>query len=194
MSWPRCRWASKMSTPSGRRRCSSASHPATSSFALLRASIAERLVRVRAMPDLLIYGDTFRSPELRHEVPIGVPDPFLYLELGGVKHVVIGSMEIPRLAELGLFDLHPEEEYGRDDLIAEGRSYGEIKQIIPVRAVEALGVTRAVVPETFPVWLADKLRAAGVELTGDGGLFDDRRRVKTEAQLAGMRRAQRAAE
>ena len=25
------------------------------------------------MTDLLIYGDTFRSPELRHEVPIGIP-------------------------------------------------------------------------------------------------------------------------
>jgi Xaa-Pro aminopeptidase len=141
-----------------------------------------------------MYGDTFRSPELRHEVPLGVPDPFLYVELGGVKHIVIGSMEIPRLAALGLFELHPEEEYGRDDLIAQGKSYGELKRIIPLRAAKALGITRAAVPESFPVWLADRLREQGVELTVDGDLFDDRRRVKTEAQLLGMRRAQRAAE
>ena len=49
-------------------------------------------------------------------------------------------------------------------------------------------------PETFPLWLADHLRANGVELTVDSDFFDDRRRVKTEAELAGMRRAQRAAE
>ena len=55
-------------------------------------------------------------------------------------------------------------------------------------------MTKAVVPETFPLWLADRLRADGVELTVDGEFFDDRRRVKTEAELAGMRRAQRAAE
>ena len=36
-----------------------------------------------------------------------------------------------------------------------------------MRAVEALGVTEAVVPETFPLWLADRLRAEGVELTVD---------------------------
>jgi Xaa-Pro aminopeptidase len=146
------------------------------------------------MPDVLIYGDTFRSPELRHEVPLGVPDPFLYVETGGVKHIAIGSMEIPRLAALGLFELHPYEEYGSDELIAQGMSYGELRQEIPLRAVDALGITSAVVPETFPIWLADSLRAKGVELTVDGEFFDDRRRVKNEQELAGMRRAQRAAE
>ena len=44
------------------------------------------------MPDVVLYADTFRSPELRHQVPIGIPDPFLYLGLDGVKHMVIGAM------------------------------------------------------------------------------------------------------
>ena len=58
-----------------------------------------------------MYADTYRSPELRHEVPIGIPDPFLYAEQDGVKHIAIGAMEIPRLSELSLFDLHPAEDY-----------------------------------------------------------------------------------
>lgn len=146
------------------------------------------------MPDVLIYGDTFRSPELRHEVPLGVPDPFLYVERAGVKHVVTSSMELPRLDALGLFTLHPYQELGYDDLVAQGLSSQELVRELPVRAVEALGVTAAVVPETFPVWLADVLRARGVELTVDGAFFDERRRVKNDRELAGMRRAQRAAE
>jgi Xaa-Pro aminopeptidase len=145
------------------------------------------------MPDVLIYADTFRSPELRHEVPLGIPDPFLYLERDGVKHIAIGSMEVPRLAALGLFELHPSEEYGLDELIASGLSYTEVREQVALRAVEALGVTSAVVPETFPLWLADRLRGKGVELVVDASLFDDRRRVKTDAELAGIRRAQRAA-
>jgi Xaa-Pro aminopeptidase len=149
---------------------------------------------VRQMPDVLMYADTFRSPELRHEVPIGIPDPFLYAEQAGVKHIAIGAMEIPRLAALGLFELHPGEEYGADELIASGHSYSEVKQEIVIRAVKALGLTRAVVPEAFPLWLADRLRAEGVELAVDADFFDDRRRVKTEAEIAGIRRAQRAAE
>jgi Xaa-Pro aminopeptidase len=146
------------------------------------------------VPDVLIYADTFRSPELRHEVPLGVPDPFLYVERDGVKHILIGSMEIPRLSALGLFELHPHQEFGFDELVAEGLSTAQLKQELPLRAVAALGVQSAVVPETFPLWLADRLRAQGVELTVDGGFFDDRRRVKNGRELAGIRRAQRAAE
>jgi Xaa-Pro aminopeptidase len=149
---------------------------------------------VRRMPDVLMYADTFRSPELRHEVPLGVPDPFLYAEQGGVKHIAIGAMEIPRLAALGLFELHPGEEYGSDELIASGLSYAEVRQETVLRAVKELGITSALVPETFPLWLADRLRAAGVELQVDPNFFDGRRRVKTDAELAGIRRAQRAAE
>jgi Xaa-Pro aminopeptidase len=146
------------------------------------------------VPDVLIHADTFRSPELRHEVSLGVPDPFLYAEVGGVRHIAVGAMEIPRLAEVGDFQLHPFEEFGSDELIASGRSYQEIQREIPVRAVKAFGVTSAVVPETFPLWLADLLREEGVELAVDGRFFDERRRVKTAAELAGIRRAQRAAE
>jgi len=146
------------------------------------------------MPDVLIHADTFRSPELRHEVPLGVPDPFLYAEVDGVRHIAIGSMEIARIAEVGSYELHPSEEFGSDELVASGLPSAEIRREIPVRAVKAFGVTSAVVPETFPLWLADRLRAAGIELTVDGEFFDERRRAKTAAELAGIRRAQRAAE
>ncbi len=141
-----------------------------------------------------MYADTYRSPELRHEVPIGIPDPFLYAEKDGVKHIAIGAMEIPRLSELNLFELHPSEEFGSDELLRSGLSYPEIRQEIVLRAVKALGITSAIVPETFPLWLADRLRGDGVELTVDNDFFDERRRVKSDAELEGMRRAQRAAE
>ena len=147
------------------------------------------------MPDVLMYADTYRSPELRHEVPIGIPDPFLYAEQDGVKHIAIGAMEIPRLSALNLFELHPAEDYGLDEMRRSGDfEAGEIGKEIAVRAVKKLGITTALVPESFPLWLADRLRAEGIELTVDGAFFDDRRRVKSDAELAGIRRAQRAAE
>ena len=65
---------------------------------------------------------------------------------------------------------------------------------VHVRACRELGVTRAVVPRSFPLALADRLRAAGVELTVDGPRFERRRRVKAGAELDGIRRASRAAE
>ncbi|HEY6961378.1 MAG TPA: M24 family metallopeptidase [Gaiellaceae bacterium] len=146
------------------------------------------------MPDVLMYADTFRSPEMRHEVPLGVPDPILYAEKDGTKHIVTHSMEAARLEELGLFELILTDQLGLDDLLRSGITPSEMRAELALRGVKEVGVTSAVVPESFPLWLADHLRANGVELTVDRDFFEDRRRAKTGAQLAGMRRAQRAAE
>ena len=145
------------------------------------------------MPDVLIYADTVRSPELRHQVPVAVGDPFLYAERDGVAHLVVSALEAPRLEGRG-FELHPYEEFGSDELRRSGMSWLEIDDEISVRAVLALGIERATVPGSFPLLLADKLRAKGVELVPDQGFFVERRRVKSDVQLAGIRRAQAAAE
>jgi Xaa-Pro aminopeptidase len=145
------------------------------------------------VPDVLICSDTLRSAELRHEVPIPIGDAFLYAEHDGVRHLVVSALETPRLDGLHL-QLHPYEEFGADELRRSGMSWLEIDDEITVRAVLALGIQQATVPGTFPLLLADKLRARGVELVPNQEFFVDRRRVKSEAELAGIRRAQAAAE
>jgi Xaa-Pro aminopeptidase len=144
--------------------------------------------------DLLIWADTLRSPEMRHEVPVPVPDPFLYLERNGERHVVISPFEIERVQGHNGIKPHPVEEFGWDELVKQGLSAEEVGLGTYVRAVKELGVSQAVVPPTFPVELADRLRAEGVELTPDGETFVQRRRVKSEAELEGIKRAQRGAE
>jgi Xaa-Pro aminopeptidase len=146
------------------------------------------------MTDILIYGDTVRSPELRHEIPITVPDPFLYAERDGARHVYVGSLEVARIRELDGIDVHPYEEVGYDELIASGMHREEIYKPVVLEACRALGIESATVPRYFPVELADHLRAGGIELTPERELFSRRRRVKSQAELAGIRRAQRACE
>jgi Xaa-Pro aminopeptidase len=143
---------------------------------------------------LLICADSIRSADMRHAVPLAVPDPFLYAETNGTKHVFTSSMEAARIREVGPYEVHVGEEFGIDELIAEGLEWREVRARLLRRAIASLGAKRFAVPEQFPVWLADSLRADGVELDVDQDLFDDRRRAKSEAQLAGMRRAQKAAE
>jgi Xaa-Pro aminopeptidase len=76
------------------------------------------------MPAILICGDTLRSPELRHEVPLGIGDPFLYLETDGRRAVLTNVLEVDRIAQHA-----PElerllgEQLGRDELIAQGLSF-----------------------------------------------------------------------
>jgi Xaa-Pro aminopeptidase len=94
--------------------------------------------------NVLIYGATETSADLRHAVPVAIVDRFLYLE---------SDIEVC------------------------------------VRATAALGIDEAVVPPDFPLALADRLRAVGVALAAEPALFSERRRRKTDAEMAGIRRA-----
>src|SRR5256885_9752459 len=88
---------------------------------------------------------------MRHAVPLGVPDPFLYAEENGSRHVFASSMEATRIRELGLFEVHVSEELGMDELIASGVDRRELDAQLALRAVARLGPTRASVPANFPV-------------------------------------------
>jgi Xaa-Pro aminopeptidase len=144
--------------------------------------------------DVLIWADTLRSPEMRHEVPVPVPDPFLYLERDGERHVVISPFEIERVQGSNGIKPHAVEEFGWDELVKQGLPQEEVGLGTYVRAVKELGVAKAVVPPTFPLELADRLRAEGVQLTPDRETFVQRRRVKSAAEIEGIKRAQRGAE
>src|SRR6266511_3174784 len=146
------------------------------------------------MPDVLVFGDTIRSPELRHEVPIAIPDSFLYVEHDGTRTVVISSLELARVRELDGIDAVAHEELGEHELIEQGVPREEIPTQASLRGCQRLGVEQAVCPPTFPLELADLLRANGIEVEADRRFFADRRRVKNSVELDGIRRAQHAAE
>ena len=147
------------------------------------------------MPDVLIYGDTIRSPELRHEVTLAIGDAFLYLEKDGRRAVTMHGLEIPRVRnEVPQLEILPTAELGEDELYAAGKQGAEIELEILLRACAKLGIERAAVPGTFPLEVADFLRANGVEVTPDRELFESRRRSKNDTELRGIRNAQKACE
>jgi Xaa-Pro aminopeptidase len=147
------------------------------------------------VPDVLIYGDTVTSPELRHEVPLVIPDAFLYLERDGRRAVAIHALEIPRVrADAPELEIIPKASLGEDELYAAGRQEPELTLELVLRACREAGIASALVPPAFPVETADFLRANGVELDVDRELFANRRRVKNDRELQGIRNAQRACE
>ena len=147
------------------------------------------------MADVLIHGDTMRSPELRHEVPVPIPDAFLYAEKGDRRVAILHSLEIPRVRQdaPGL-EIIPLEQLGIDELLAQGNPYWQSELEIALRACREVGLERPAVPPGFPVAHADYLRANGIEVVVERELFDNRRRSKNETEIAGIRRAQRACE
>ncbi|HEV8602311.1 MAG TPA: Xaa-Pro peptidase family protein [Gaiellaceae bacterium] len=146
------------------------------------------------MADVLIFADSVVSPEMRHAVPILIPDPFLYVEKDGKRFTVSTAFEVARIAELGI-EARPWEDFGYDELIAQGLPREEIVWLhVNLDVCRELGVDNAIVPRSFPISVADHMRANGIELKPDHGHFSGLRRVKNDAELAGIRRAQKAAE
>jgi Xaa-Pro aminopeptidase len=145
------------------------------------------------MPDLLIHGAPDTTPDLFHAIPEGIVDAFLYAEAGGRRAAAVGVLDADKVSALGIEILDP-AELGSDALLASGMSRHEVELEIALRACRALRVERAIVPPAFPLAVADHLRAGGVVLEVDTDAFVERRRTKTPDQLAGIRRAQQAAD
>jgi Xaa-Pro aminopeptidase len=144
--------------------------------------------------DVLIDADTIRSPELRHEIPAAVVDPFLYGERDGVAFAATSALDAPAIAQArpDLQQLDLFTDLGLSDLIHLGRDRALLE--IRLRACRELGITHAAVPPSFPLATAEHLRAGGITLEIDRELFATRRRSKTAAELRGIWRATKAAE
>jgi Xaa-Pro aminopeptidase len=147
------------------------------------------------MTALMLFGDTERSAALRHEIPIAIIDPLMWLELGDRRLVLTSQLERTRIAKV-----LPEAEildyfaFGMRELRQQGHSHAEAEREVVARVVQHLDLTAASVPAEFPVALADRLRADGLELTVDDRAIAARRRAKTPRELEGILTAQRAAE
>jgi Xaa-Pro aminopeptidase len=147
------------------------------------------------MPDILLYSDTERSAALRHEIPISVGDPFAYAEVDGKVYVFTSSLERERIAAA-----RPDAEIiewadvGFHELLESGIPRDQLLLELTSRAIARTGLRSALVDPDFPLAVADRLRADGLTLTPDHQTFALRRRAKSPEEIAGIRRAQKAAE
>lgn len=147
------------------------------------------------MPDFLFFGDTERSPAMRHELPAGIGDPFVLAIVDGVMHVAVSDLDRPLVeAAAPGAEVRGFRELGLFELIDQGLRYHEIDLELASRTVATLGIREAVADPEMPVFIADRLRADGIVLHLDHDAIAARRRVKSAAELAGIRRAQTAAE
>jgi Xaa-Pro aminopeptidase len=144
---------------------------------------------------VLIYGSS-AVPELRHELSLALEDAVLYGEADGAAFAVVSPLdaEAVRAARTGIELPDWFADLGIGELLAAGMPREDAVLELMVRGVRRAGVRRAAVPPQFPLALAEALRAAGIELTVDRERFEARRRRKTGAELAGIRRAVAAAE
>jgi Xaa-Pro aminopeptidase len=148
-----------------------------------------------AVGTFLFYGDTQRSAAMRHELPVSIVDPFLLAVVEGQAHVMVNGLEGERVAAAVpgavLIDI---TDLGFGELLEADLSTHQMDLELAARVAAALGIGEAIADPEMPVAVADRLRSDGIILTVDDEAIAARRRVKSAAELAGIRRAQAAAE
>jgi len=132
---------------------------------------------------------------MRHEVPLEIVDPFLLVDHDGRVLVLTNVLESERIAAVRPeAELLLTDDLGFRELVMGGMPRHDALLEVVARAVARWGIAEFLVPPELPLAIADRLRADGVVVTVDVEAFERRRRAKTPAELAGIRRAQRAAE
>src|SRR6187402_565286 len=103
------------------------------------------------MTTILLYGDTVRSAALRHEVPLEIVDPFLYVARGEEALVLTNGLELARIqATLPRALVQLRDRFGWFELLEAGMSRDETELEVSVRALREWGIEEAVVPGRPP--------------------------------------------
>lgn len=145
--------------------------------------------------NLLVIGDTETGADGYRLCGFLAPDPVICARVGGRTYLAVSALEYGRARRQARVDeLLSFEEL---DVLKLSRELGDGSRGLAAAAARLLrerGADSVAVPPAFGVAYADELRARGVEVRPDGGLFSRLRRTKTEEEISHIERAQRAVE
>jgi Xaa-Pro aminopeptidase len=138
----------------------------------------------------LIIATSTGNADLYYATRIFIGDPFTFFQIGNRKFMVLSDLEIDRAKRVAQVDkvLSLSSENKRFE-----KKHGRAPQNLEL--VEFLlrerGVTSILVPSTFPVAHADKLRAKNFRVVVCEGSFYPERETKTDAEVRAIREALR---
>jgi len=143
---------------------------------------------------LLLFGDTYRFPDIYHSIRFLAPDPQIVLEQDGEIILLTNALEEGRARKQSrATKIENIDAYGARELNATLSPIGDATATLIERFLTAHGAKRISVPQSFPVALADRLRANGIDLGVVEGL-EQRRRAKRPDEIEALEATQRATE
>ena len=130
---------------------------------------------------ILLMGGGNDASDLRYASGFSAPDDFLFIACGERKLCFVSALEYNR----ALGSVLPGVEVRR--------STGSSVKTVTESCAE-LGITTLTVPDAFPLGTAEKLRAAGLEITPSGERLFPEREFKTAEEIVKITASLRAAE
>lgn len=129
--------------------------------------------------NLLIVADSDRDADMLYAVGMFVPDAFIYLRLNGKCHIVMNDLEIDRARKQAPHCKVISWSKCARELQREGSPVSQARVIKFVLSRKRISSVR--VPRTFPLGLAEELRALKIRVTcKQGEIFPERARKSAE--------------
>src|SRR5512143_1213796 len=146
----------------------------------------------KAPPARLLYAASETDADILYPTGFFAPDPFLFVQKGGTRILVMSDLEVDRAKSQASVDrvlswseiAAPLEKGGRRAEPAE----------VIVLALRQLGISRAEVPQSFPLGLAMELDARGIRLVLGPDPFWPERERKQPREVRAIEQSLRAAE
>ena len=142
---------------------------------------------------ILLVGASERNADLYYATRFLAPDPFALIATAGQRVMLVNDLELDRAKEQATVDLvHSRTPFAarvRREKNRDPQGFEVILQLL-----QDMELRRLLVPEDFPIGLADALRAHRVELEVIEAPLFPRRAVKSETELAYLRQAMGASE
>ena len=141
---------------------------------------------------LLLIATSESDSNLYYATHFLAPDPFVFLQVGARKTLLMSDLEIDRARAQARVD----EVLSFSEYEGKARQRWQAPHLIDTAGVllEANGVQAVTVPSTFPLEYGDRLREKGIRVTTRPDPFFPERLVKTEEEIGAVAETQRHTE
>jgi Xaa-Pro aminopeptidase len=139
-----------------------------------------------------MYGASEADADLLYATRFFAPDPFLFVQKGRRRHLVMSDLEIDRARRQARVErVLPWSTFANRIQRSGGRPTAAA---VIAHVLRGLGLRRVEVPRRFPLGLAQELRASGLRLDVAEDPFWPERAVKVAAEVRAIEAALQAAE
>ena len=131
---------------------------------------------------LLIVADSDRDANMLYATGINVPDPFIFLQIGGRPLVVMSDLEIDRARKQAPHCLVLPLSRVQKKLRRDGVKNPGLADVIPM-VLRQRGIRGVTVPQNFPCGLALELQRRHIRVKPSRGNIFPEREFKTAAEV-----------
>ena len=147
------------------------------------------MLRAVKKPDLLIIADSERDTNLLYATRFFAPDQFVYFRRRGRIFMITSELELGRARRTATVD-RVLSQPALQKQFPRARKFPDLIAAV----LKSHGLRRARVPSNFPLFLAERLRRAGIRIFTDEHPFFPKRQVKTPEEIRHISTALRTTE